>query len=257
MNTPTALGERALRALESQAWLDRPGYQLEHGVALTTNLLGDARTRVLNLLHGTWLGHPLHPPLTDVPVGAWTAAVFLDVADAVGRAGDGQRQAARQCVGLGVLGAGAAAAAGLADWQHTMDDARRVGLVHGTLNLAATGLMAGSWVRRGRGDHRGGRVLGLAGYVVAATGAWLGGSLVSRLGVGVDHADRRLAPRGFTDVCADADVAERTLHRVEVDGRSVLLTRLHGQVHAYGSRCPHLGGPLERGWVRDDCVVCP
>ncbi|HET7303162.1 MAG TPA: Rieske 2Fe-2S domain-containing protein, partial [Segeticoccus sp.] len=46
-------------------------------------------------------------------------------------------------------------------------------------------------------------------------------------------------------------------HRVEVDGRSVLLTRLHGQVHAYGSRCPHLGGPLERGWVRDDCVVCP
>jgi nitrite reductase/ring-hydroxylating ferredoxin subunit len=183
--------------------------------------------------------------------------VFLDVADAVGRAGDGQRQAARQCVGLGVLGAGAAAAAGLADWQHTMDDARRVGLVHGTLNLAATGLMAGSWVRRGRGDHRGGRGLGLAGYVVAATRAWLGGSLVSRLGVGVDNADRRLAPRGFTDVCADADVAERTLHRVEVDGRSVLLTRLHGQVHAYGSRCPHLGGPLERGWVRDDCVVCP
>lgn len=256
VNALTRAAERVLLAVEGQGRLDEPSYRLEHGIALVGNLLGDARTPVRNLLHGTWLGHPVHPPLTDIPVGAWTAAVCLDAAALVAPAPAGHRIAARRCVGLGLLGAGAAAAAGLADWQYTEDEARRVGLVHGLLNLSAAGLMAASWVRRGRGGRRG-LLLGLLGYTAAASSAWLGGNLVSRLRIGVDHADRRLEPRQFVDVAADTEVAEGQLCRLDAGGRSVLLTRVHGQVRAHGAQCPHLGGPLENGWLRGDCVVCP
>ena len=40
--------------------------------------LGPARRDVKNFLHGTWLGHPLHPVMTDIPLGAWTATLLLD-----------------------------------------------------------------------------------------------------------------------------------------------------------------------------------
>ena len=89
--------ERAMHLIERQKWLDAPGYKLEHGVALTFNLLG-ARARPLqDLLHGVWLGHPLHPVVTDVPLGAWTTALVLDTADMVAPRPHGFRRAALTC----------------------------------------------------------------------------------------------------------------------------------------------------------------
>jgi hypothetical protein len=64
--------------IEGQGWLDKPSYKIEHGMALALNLLGPAGVRVRDFLHGRWFGHPLHPMLTDIPAGAWTAALVLD-----------------------------------------------------------------------------------------------------------------------------------------------------------------------------------
>src|SRR5687767_7292192 len=99
-----------------------------------------------DLLHGVWLGHPLHPSLTDLPIGFWTSAFMLDL---VG--GRRARAASDTLVGLGVLSALPTAAAGLADWSELNEPEQRTGLVHAVANLVATGLYAWSYISRRRG----------------------------------------------------------------------------------------------------------
>jgi hypothetical protein len=114
--------ESATRASERLTWLDRPSYRLEHGIALGFTLFGGASDRVRNLLNGTNVGHPVHPAVATVPVGAWTAALVLDVVDTLTPRTAGFREAARLTVGVGVAGSAAAALTGLADWQYTHDE---------------------------------------------------------------------------------------------------------------------------------------
>ncbi|MEU8274647.1 DUF2231 domain-containing protein [Microbispora bryophytorum] len=103
--------DRLVNAIEGEDRLDRPGHRLEQGLAFAENLLGITRGRARGFLHGVWLGHPLHPVLTDLPIGSWTTALVLDLT--------GQKRAARAAVGVGLAGALAAAVTGLHDWQHT------------------------------------------------------------------------------------------------------------------------------------------
>jgi uncharacterized membrane protein len=125
-------------------------------------------------LQGEWLGHPLHPALTDFPLGCWTSASLLDI---VG--GRSARPAATRLVALGLLGVPAAAAAGLADWQ-PIDGARarRVGATHAAANVVATACYLGSWRARRRGHHVVGVVTALAGAAVTLFSGYLGGELV-------------------------------------------------------------------------------
>ncbi len=58
-------------------------------------------------------------------------------------------------------------------------------------------------------------------------------------------------------VAEQAEVAEGRPRTVEIAGRTVVLWRHQGRLHALDNRCPHTGGPLSLGWVEDDCVVCP
>src|SRR6266581_401197 len=109
-------------------------------------------TPVKELLSGTWLGHPLHPVLTDVVLGTWTSAAMLDV---VG--GRDTRKAARRLIGLGVLAALPTAVAGLADWSDLRKGPQRVGMVHAAGNVATIGLMTLSWNARRRGKGLTGR----------------------------------------------------------------------------------------------------
>lgn len=257
MSRSARLAERALSGLESQQWLDRPGYRIEHAVGLAANLLGDLRQPVGNLLHGTWLGHPLHAALTDVPVGAWTTALVLDVAGTARPAQVGYHSAARRSVGVGLVGGAVSALAGLADWQYTEGNARRVGLVHGSLNLAAMSCYTASWLYRGRGGSRPGRRASTIGYALVLASGYLGGSMVSRHRVGVDHGDRRLEPRQFTAVLSEDELHEEEPVQVRAAGMSVLLVRRGGTIHAMGEQCAHLGGPLSKGWLRGDTIVCP
>ncbi|MEJ5947000.1 Rieske 2Fe-2S domain-containing protein [Pseudokineococcus basanitobsidens] len=252
------LSERATVAPEGWELLDRPSYRAEHVLGVSFNALGRARGPVLDALHGTWLGHPLHPALTDVPIGSWTAALALDCVDVVGGGRTaGLAAASRTCTGLGVLGAVASAVTGLADWQHTHEGARRVGVVHGLLSSAAVALQLASWRCR-RDAPRRGRLLGAAGWVVVTASAALGGALVHRHGIGGDHADRSLAPRTFTDALPVTDLEAGRPVRADVDGvRVVLLREDDGPVRALGEECPHLRGPLSEGWVTRKGLVCP
>src|SRR5256885_532443 len=128
-------------------------------------------------LSGTRLGHPVHPILTDVAIGSWTSALFLDVFG-----GKGARDAADALVGLGVGAALPTAATGLSDWADTWGKARRIGLVHAGLNVAAVACFAGSLVQRRRGRRTTGVAMSMVGTGVMTLGAYLGGHLSFRKG---------------------------------------------------------------------------
>lgn len=255
--------ERTVGRIEDQERLDGPSYTLEHGFALTMNLLGDRNESVANFLHGTWLGHPLHPVLTDVPLGAWTVALVLDGLDMVGHGTDRFARTARAAVGLGIVGGVGAAAAGLTDWQHSQDRARRTGMVHGALNTAALGLFTSSWVARRRGQHGVGRLSAAAGYALTVASSYLGGSLVYRHRLGVDHSEQPelvgdgLRLREFTAVARLEDLTESNPRRFVADEVPVVLVRRGDVVYAVGERCPHLGAPMAEGWLYRNGLVCP
>ncbi len=249
--------ERALGAVERWQALDAPGYEVEHGIALTYLLAGRYARPLQDLLHGVWAGHPIHPALVTVPVGAWTSALVLDGLDATGHGGPGVGQAARTVIGVGVAGAVASAATGFTDWQHTHDGARRVGLVHAGLNSAALALFSWSLVDRGRGRAGRARLTAATGLTITLASSWLGGALAYRHGVGTDHADRSPEPREFTPVLPESDLVEGTPVAAEVDGVPVVLVASDGEVHAVGGVCPHLGGPMGEGWLHRGELVCP
>jgi len=216
---------------------------------------GRRRERVTNVLHGTWLGHPLHSALTALPTGAVATAVTLDAASVL----PGQtamRDAARLALGVGIIGSLGAAATGATDWQHTHGEDRRIGIVHGLLNTVATGLYAVSWWDRRRGRHFRGMAGSALGYGLTMASGYLGASLVYGSGVGVDRSGPRLEVEDWTPVLAVRALNGRP-QRVEIDGVGVVLHRDGETVLAVGEYCPHLGAPMSDGWVDRGRVVCP
>jgi len=233
--------------------LDKLADPLSKGVRTTYSSAGSAGTAAKDALHGVWLGHPLHPVFTDVPLGAWTTALALDLA-ADGDAG--MERAATMALGVGLAGAAGAAVTGLTDWSETDGHARRTGLVHGLLNIAATTLIAGAFLRRRYGHRDRGRAFAWTGYMIALGAAYLGGDLVYAQRVGVTHAAVD-EPDTFTPVARSSDVAEGAMFHAQRDGVDVLLVRQDGQVRALAHPCSHMGGPLSEGTLEDGCVVCP
>jgi nitrite reductase/ring-hydroxylating ferredoxin subunit/uncharacterized membrane protein len=206
-----------------------------------------------DLLSGTWLGHPLHPPLTDVVIGAWTSALFLDLLG-----GEGAEQAADRLVSAGILAAVPTAAAGLSDWADLSGGNRRVGGVHAIGNTSALALHAFSLAARRRGDRRRGIFLSAAGYAVASFSAWLGGHLSFARGVGVNQAAFDDAPTEWTPVLDADKLLDQRLTRVQADGLGVLLVLQDGHVHALSDRCTHRGCLLHEGVLNGDATVtCP
>ena len=183
--------------------------------------------------------------------------------DARAREGSLARKSGRHRLAAGAAGAVIAAASGLADWRQVHGRERRTGLAHAALNSGALGLTLGSLALRRRGRRGTARALSAAGWMALMAGAYLGGHLVYRRGIGTDHSDRSPEPREFVPVIALAELEEDRLRRVAVPdpaSRSevgIVLVRHRGGVHALGSRCAHMGGPLHEGWVKDGGVVCP
>jgi nitrite reductase/ring-hydroxylating ferredoxin subunit/uncharacterized membrane protein len=205
---------------------------------------------VQDLASGSPLGHPAHPILVAVPIGSWVSANLLDLTG-------GDARTTRRLVGLGILAAVPAAAAGASDWATTSGAERRIGLVHAALNWTALGLYSASWVARGRGRRVKGALLALAGTGVVSASGWLGGHLSYALGVGVDTTAFQSLPRDWTDVAAESDVSADKLVLADAGGIPVLLVRAGDRITAMADRCTHRGGPLNEGEIRDGCVVCP
>jgi nitrite reductase/ring-hydroxylating ferredoxin subunit/uncharacterized membrane protein len=204
-------------------------------------------------LSGSWLGHPLHPVLTDVTIGTLTSALLLDWLG-----GREARPAAQRLIGLGLLSAAPVVASGASDWADTevADDAvRRIGVVHATSNLVANMLFAASWAARRRGDD--GRLLAVAGGAALTAGGYLGGHLSFAEGVGVDRTAFEDAPEDWADVLDDGELAEGAPRCVEADGTTVMVVRQGGKLYALSDHCSHRGGPLHEGEIGDCTVTCP
>src|SRR4051794_11615465 len=148
--------EGPVKFVEGQEWLQPVEEAAQKAIAGVFKS-GDTARRAQNALHGTWLGHPLHPVLTDVPLGAWTATLVLDLMEASGR--KDLAPGADVALTVGLAGAGCAALAGLTDWHVTDGRARRVGMMHGMLNLVSTGLYTASLIARQRRNRSAGRML--------------------------------------------------------------------------------------------------
>ncbi len=254
------LGKRVVSAAGRQEWLDRPSYRLEHLLSFAYNGLGGARNTVTNALHGVWLGHPVHPPLASLTSGALGTTVALDALTLLpGRPAE-VREASRfasRALGVGILASVGSAVTGVTDWQHTHEEDRRVGLVHGLMNLAATALYAQSWWDRRRGRNYRGIALTALGYGITIAGSYLGGALVFESGIGIDRSGERLRTAEWTPVLPAGSLNGKPV-RVEVDGVGLVVCQTEpGKVSAFGEFCPHLAAPMADGWLDRGRLVCP
>ncbi len=250
--------ETIVDAIARQDWLGTAGDAIQPAVIQAFEAGGEAGHKIKDFLHGTWLGHPLHPLITDVPIGAWSVAAVLDGLELCGQ----QKLApgADAAVAIGLVGALGAAVTGLTDWTGTTKRKRKIGVMHGLLNLGATALYATSYALRRRQGARGTAIgLAMAGYGISAASAYLGGHLVFGEQVGVDHtATSAEYPKEFVGVLPDAELAEGAMQRVEAGEVPVLLARKNGGIFAIAHTCSHLGGPLSKGTLLPDgSVRCP
>jgi nitrite reductase/ring-hydroxylating ferredoxin subunit/uncharacterized membrane protein len=244
---------KALTRIVDNPAIDKLAEPLSKAVRGAYEAAGPVGQQAKNALHGVWLGHPLHPVFTDVPIGAWTTALALDTA---ANGDPAMQRAATFAMGVGLAGAVGAAVSGLTDWSETDGQSRRSGLIHGLLNIAATTLFATAYVLRRKDSHDGGRKCAWAGYAVAVGSAYLGGDLVYAQRLGVTHADAKL-PEDFTPVMEAAALPENAMARGRAQDADVLVVRQHGRVCALAHSCAHLGGPLSEGTLKEGSVVCP
>jgi nitrite reductase/ring-hydroxylating ferredoxin subunit/uncharacterized membrane protein len=248
--TPLGL-HKVVKLIEQQAWLDQIADPVQQFVTNAFNSRGSAGQQAKDLLNGVWLGHALHPVLTDLPIGFWTAALVLDLG------GGDLEDGADTLVALGLLSAVPTAAAGLADWQYTTDAPRRLGVVHGMLNVAGVVLYAISLIQRLSGGRGAGRATAFTGYAVASASSYLGGSLIVRHHLSVDRANELPPPQDFVRVLAESELADGKPHRAEANGVPVVLVRQNGQIRALAATCSHMAGPLDEGTVEDGSIICP
>lgn len=242
-------------------YLERLSDGLQHGIGA---LVGSNRKppRLLKtLLNGTWLGHPLHPVITDVPIAAWLLAALFDILWLVDPAMNAWAiRGAQVGVAVGVLAALGAYATGATDWSDTYGAERRTGLYHGLLMTLAIALYIVSGVLRFTvvdGRSVAGAAFGFAGLVVVLVGAYFGGELVFRFATGVNHTVTEPFVEAFEPVIALAELPENSLRKVIAGGAPVVLLRMGEQVYAIGATCTHAGGPLDEGTLQGDVVQCP
>ena len=245
--TRPTFSERSMERLGSMSWLRGTSERLTY----PTSTLRSRRSVlvVLDVLHGRWFGHAIHPPLSDLPIGLWTGAFVLDVA--------GRDESAKLLGAAGTAGGVAALATGIADWSVTDGQDRRLGLLHGLLNTAGLALQGASLAARLLGRRRQARAYSGVGLAVTYASAYLGGHLVMGRGQMVNHARSPSGPRNWTPAVRERDLHEGEMCTVQIEERDILFYRSEGVISAIEGACSHAGGPLGRGNVEDGVVTCP
>jgi nitrite reductase/ring-hydroxylating ferredoxin subunit/uncharacterized membrane protein len=247
------LGENAANsavdALESVEALDAAALKLAGAVskAVPVGVPRDA-------LSGTWLGHALHPLLTDVVIGSFISATLLDLLG-----GDDSGRARERLIAVGLLAAAPTVASGLTDWAMTVYGDRRarpVGLVHASANVTASALYAASLAARRRSVPGRARLLSVAGGAALSLGGLLGGHLSFTRGVGVNETAFDEGPRDWTAVDT-GELEDGKPTSVLAGDTPVLLLRHDGHLHALHDRCSHRGCLLSAGQVEGESVTCP
>jgi nitrite reductase/ring-hydroxylating ferredoxin subunit len=235
--------------LESLSAFDAPGKAVGKAVrgALSPGALKDA-------LSGTWLGHALHPVLTDVTIGSFASASLLDLLG-----GDRDGSAAERLIAIGLATYGPTALTGVSDWADTeVADARvrRVGLVHAATNATAFGLFASSLRARRAGDRGRGKALGLAGLTALGAAGYLGGHMSFVQGVGPNQTAFGAVPEDWTAIASAGDLDQGKPMMAVAGDTPVLLLRHDDGLHALHDRCSHRGCPLSEGDIEGEVITC-
>ena len=212
--------------------------------------------KIRNFLNGTWLGEPLHVVIKDLPIGAWTVAMVFDGLDLVLN----RREfalAAETSIAIGLVGAAGAVVTGVTDWSDVDPPARRLGFIHGLLNVGGTALFLTSLLLRKKKSLRYRRTVAILGYAVMAYAAHLGGKMVYVHRVGVDRTDGEVFPNEFVPVLPESGLQDDKPTRVMHGGVPILLVRCGDRLFAMAETCSHFSGPLSEGKLVSDSIVCP
>jgi nitrite reductase/ring-hydroxylating ferredoxin subunit/uncharacterized membrane protein len=244
------------RFIDQQKWLDTIGDPLQKYIGSLFSNAGETGKRVKNILNGTWLGHPAHPMITDVPIGAWTTTLVLDSAAALS-GNESLATAADITLATGLAAAIGAAATGFTDWSDTYGRERSVGLLHGLTMVATTLAYTLSLLARLRGKRAAGVALANTGLALLTGGAYLGGDEVYDIGYGVNHTAFHYGPTNFVQVMREAELQPDTPTKAEAQGVPIVLVKTAGQVYALDDTCVHAGCSLAGGRLEGLSVVCP
>lgn len=239
-----AVAESVVRTIEGSSEFAKLGQQV---AGIVGKFLPPGSMK--DLVSGTWMGHPAHPMLTDIPIGAWTSALFLDL---MGKDG------ADTLIGLGILAALPTAVTGLSELADFGTDPEfAVGAAHGLANVAAIGLYSTSWLARKAGSRSLGVLLSMAATGLLTGAGFLGGHLSFRRGIGVNHTAYEWGVDDWTAVLPDADLPLASPTVVDAGGTDVVLYRRVDGICALSDRCTHAGGPLHEGTIEGDRIICP
>ena len=232
--------------IRRQSWMDGVAEKVQGLVGAAYGALGPRGRQIKNLMHGTAvLGHPLHPAVTDVPIGAWLTGLVADTT--------GQRGAGDTALVVGLGAATLAALSGYTDFHETYGQERRIALAHGAAMTTATALMAGSLLLRvagGDGPRRKAKALSAAGLALTMASGYLGGDLVFGIGTMVNRNAFLEAPEDFVDAGASGDFPEGAMRRVQAGAAAVLVVRQSGRLVGIGGRLLPRRRPPRRGRAR-------
>src|SRR3954454_21012167 len=234
----------AVEAVEGAVALDAPAKPLGKFVRETL-----ARQPLKDTLSGTWLGHAVHPVLTDVVIGAFLSSTMLDLLG-----GDDGERARRRLVSVGIVAAAPTVLTGANDWAEAEpvdDGVRRAGFVHAVSNATALMLYAGSLTGGRRAS-----ILRLGGAAALMVGGYLGGHLTLTKGGGPAQTVYDPGPEEWTPAAGASQLRDRQPVRVVVDDTPVLLLRDGEELFAVHDRCSHRGCSLSEGSLEGDEIVC-
>jgi nitrite reductase/ring-hydroxylating ferredoxin subunit/uncharacterized membrane protein len=245
--------------IEKQGWLDKPGEVVQGWVLKFYEVLGAPGALLKSLMHGTKpLGHPLHPALISVPLGAFAVMVLADWLAVFTRAIPSE--VGPFALIIGILGMLAAAVAGYTDYTGTIGKERRYATVHGaTMTVLLVAMIVSLALRYGHSATLffTGVLVSTAGYLVMLWAAYLGGDLSFRFGTMVNHNAFAEGVTEWTEVGPVKKFHEGKPVRVQAGDMPVMLVRLGGRLNAIAATCSHAGGPLEEGELEGDIVTCP
>jgi nitrite reductase/ring-hydroxylating ferredoxin subunit/uncharacterized membrane protein len=241
----------------------RPLAGLWNGIAAVSSgfyrLLGGPGKLLQDFLNGSWLGHALHPVLTDVVIGGATMALFLDILRVFFSVGD-LEAATAWTLGVTALAGLGAILTGLTDFKDTAKgDERNIAGMHGVINIVAVLIFGISLLQRAAGGHDAAFWTLLVGYIVISLGGYVGGHVVFKYGYMVNHNAfaRGKKAAEFTAVMPADGLADATPTRASLGATNLVVVRRGDVVFALKETCSHAGGPLSEGTLRGDAIVCP
>jgi nitrite reductase/ring-hydroxylating ferredoxin subunit/uncharacterized membrane protein len=243
--------------------VSRPLAGLWNGIAAATDAvyraLGSPGRLLQDFLNGSWLGHSVHPVLTDVVVGGTTMVIFLDILRVFFNV-DGLEDATTWTLGLSVLAGVATIVTGLTDFKDTgTGNERNLAGLHGVINIVAVVMFFISLLQRFGGAHDAAFWVALVAYLVISVGAYIGGHVVFKYGYMVNHNAfaRGRRAKEFTALMPAAELAEATPTKATFGTTALVVVRRGDVVYALKETCSHAGGPLSEGKLNGDYIECP